>query len=50
MNCLRASASPRPRRSRPHVVAVDDQAAREAAIIENLQRQDVHPLEEAEAL
>ncbi len=27
----------------------DDQAAREAAIIENLQRQDVHPLEEAEA-
>lgn len=32
-----------------HVVAFDDQAAREAAIIENLQRQDVHPLEEAEA-
>ena len=32
-----------------HVVTFDDQAAREAAIIENLQRQDVHPLEEAEA-
>ena len=32
-----------------HVVNLDDQAARETAIIENLQRQDVHPLEEAEA-
>ena len=32
-----------------HVVTFDDQVAREAAIIENLQRQDVHPLEEAEA-
>ena len=32
-----------------HIVMLDDQAAREAAIIENLQRQDVHPLEEAEA-
>ena len=32
-----------------HVVTFDDQVPREAAIIENLQRQDVHPLEEAEA-
>lgn len=32
-----------------HVVTFDDQTAREAAIIENLQRQDVHPLDEAEA-
>src|SRR3954447_23112908 len=31
------------------IVALDDQAAHEAAIIENLQREDVHPLEEAEA-
>lgn len=31
------------------VVAMDDQAARETPIIENLQREDVHPLEEAEA-
>jgi ParB/RepB/Spo0J family partition protein len=31
------------------VAALDDQAAREAAIIENLQREDVHPLDEAEA-
>src|SRR4051794_10037421 len=31
------------------VVTLDDQAANEAAIIENLQREDVHPLDEAEA-
>jgi ParB family chromosome partitioning protein len=31
------------------VATLDDQEAREAAIIENLQREDVHPLEEAEA-
>jgi ParB/RepB/Spo0J family partition protein len=31
------------------VATLDDQAAHEAAIIENLQREDVHPLEEAEA-
>ena len=31
------------------IVTLDDQAAHEAAIIENLQREDVHPLDEAEA-
>jgi ParB family chromosome partitioning protein len=31
------------------VIAMNDQAARETQIIENLQREDVHPLEEAEA-
>jgi ParB/RepB/Spo0J family partition protein len=31
------------------VVVLDDQAAHAAAIIENLQRENVHPLEEAEA-
>ena len=32
-----------------HVVTMSDQEAREAQIIENLQREDVHPLDEAEA-
>ena len=32
-----------------HVVTMSDQQAREAQIIENLQREDVHPLDEAEA-
>jgi ParB/RepB/Spo0J family partition protein len=31
------------------IATLDDQAAHEAAIVENLQREDVHPLEEAEA-
>ena len=31
------------------IATLDDQAAHEAAIVENLQRENVHPLEEAEA-
>lgn len=32
-----------------HIVEMDDVEAREAQIVENLQRQDVHPLDEGEA-